>query len=196
MLNSVAALFVRERSVYHGLHGVECFPDSRDARTFKGGMPVIAHPPCAPWGRLRHFSRRSAEERGLAVWAVDTVRKCGGVLEHPASSLLWSECGLPFPGEMDAFGFTISVSQSCFGHRADKLTWLYVCHVSPSDIPAIRPVLSGSYMEVTRLGRAAREATPLAMAEWLVALAKSSSAHMVTASGVINALATWPSEPG
>jgi len=36
----VAALYVEERSVYHTLPDVDCWPASRDARLYAGPWPV------------------------------------------------------------------------------------------------------------------------------------------------------------
>lgn len=57
----VAALFVQSRGVYSSL-GVEVFDVHRDARTFDLACPVVAHPPCRGWGRLRHLARPRADE--------------------------------------------------------------------------------------------------------------------------------------
>ena len=70
--------------------GLECSRRHRDARTFPGGMPVIAHPPCRYWigglfGRQAIAAARPGgrEERQLGRWCVEQVRRCGGILEPP-----------------------------------------------------------------------------------------------------------------
>lgn len=75
---TVAALCVRRDSIYHRMRGVSAYDADRGARSFGGGMPVVAHPPCRSWGRLRHFSRPAPGERDLARWCVDMVRQWGG----------------------------------------------------------------------------------------------------------------------
>jgi hypothetical protein len=192
----IAVLFARRDSVYKSIPGLDVFDQDRDALTFAGGMPVIAHPPCRAWGRLRQFSHASDEEKALAVWAMDCVRLCGGVLEHPAGSTLWdyhaAELGLPRPGERDAWGgWTLEVPQHWFGHKAEKNTWLYVVGVEPRAIPPV-PFRLGGASHVIRpakdrdsrpvLGHAAREHTPPDFAELLVDLAgrcQKSSAPLV-----------------
>ena len=47
----IAALYVQERGCYVGLDGVDPWPESRDARSYAGPYPVVAHPPCERWGR-------------------------------------------------------------------------------------------------------------------------------------------------
>jgi hypothetical protein len=118
----VVALYVDAKGPYPAL-GVDCYDIRRDARAYAGSRPVIAHPPCKHWGRLRHLAHvvclgcehsYSAHEhdfcpkcgdgsnftwsdRDCAPRAVEQVRRWGGVLEHPAGSKLWEACGLPDP---------------------------------------------------------------------------------------------------
>lgn len=56
-MNPVAALFVRSDSVYKKMEGVECFDMERDARTYDGPWPVVAHPPCRAWGNFAMFAK-------------------------------------------------------------------------------------------------------------------------------------------
>lgn len=180
LTTTVAALFVMADSIYKTLPGVECFDAERDARTFKGGCPVVAHPPCRTWGRLRPFAKAPPEEHALAPWAVTVVRQCGGVLEHPASSTLWGACTLPLPGETpDRFGgYTISVDQFHWGHRARKRTWLYI--VGARRLPPLpyregepqRVISTRKKIALPEVTKREREATPVAFARWLVELAR------------------------
>ena len=100
----VAVLFAREDSVYKTLPSVEVYDMERDARTYDGPWPVVAHPPCRAWGGLRTFVNPRPDERNLARLAVALVREFGGVLEHPAGSTLWPAQRLPEPGRRDGFG--------------------------------------------------------------------------------------------
>lgn len=76
----VAVLFARQDSTYKGLPDVDVYDIERDARTFQGGMPVVAHPPCRAWGRLRTFANPRPDEMNLARPAVALVREFGRVL--------------------------------------------------------------------------------------------------------------------
>lgn len=179
----VAVLFAREDSVYKRLPGVDVFDLARDARTYHGPLPVVAHPPCRAWGRLRHFAKPRPDEKALALFAVHAVRSWGGVLEHPANSTLWPAAGLPAPGALDCFGgFTYPVSQQWFGHRAPKLTWLYVCGVQPRAIPVVPFELGTAAGRIARMGQREREATPEAFARWLVELARRCGVSSCSAS--------------
>lgn len=182
-MNEVAVLFARQDSVYKNISGCDVYDIERDARTFPGGIPVVAHPPCRAWGRLRQFSKARTDEKALAPWAVEQVRAWGGVLEHPAESTLFGHCELPRPGEFpdEHGGWTLAIEQFHWGHRAEKATWLYIVGCLQSDIPAIprrpgkpthcvRP--TKSYPRLPSITKPEREHTPPALAEWLVELAK------------------------
>lgn len=183
---TVAALFVRADSIYKTMPNVDAWDEARDARSWPGGCPVVAHPPCRGWARLRHFSHATEEERMLAVDAVDAVdavRRWGGMLEHPAESGLWAHCGLLRPERApDAYGgWTAEVRQCDWGHRAEKLTWLYIVGVHPDDLPPLPEPGEPTGMIKPQRGvprgliivtKREREATPPAFARWLVDVAR------------------------
>jgi len=175
----VAVLFARADSIYKSIPDVEVFDLARDARTFYGGRPVVAHPPCRAWGRLRTFAKPRPDEKMLALFAVHAVRRNGGVLEHPAKSTLWAAAGLPLPGARDDFGgWTLGVHQSDFGHSAPKATWLYIVGVEPRDIPALPFDLADPVGRVENMSKPDRERTPPAFASWLINLAARSSSRV------------------
>src|ERR1700746_705970 len=47
----IAALYVETNGVYYNLPHVDPWDEARDARLYAGPWPVVAHPPCARWGR-------------------------------------------------------------------------------------------------------------------------------------------------
>lgn len=168
----VAALFTRERSEYQAL-GADCYPASRDARTFDLAAPVVAHPPCRGWGRLRHMAKPRADERDLAVWALWVVRHCGGVLEHPMCSGLWAFFGLR-PGVRDEFGgLLVPVDQAAFGHRAPKRTGLYFVRCELATLPLMWG--QGPAGRVEYMGAQERERTPRGLAAALLKAARSAA---------------------
>ena len=120
-LGRVAVLFAREQSHYKTLAGCEVYDAARDARTYDGPWPVVAHPPCRAWATLRHHALPRPDERNLARLAVALVREFGGVLEHPYRTTLWEAQRLPAVGQRDVFGgFTLVIDQNWWGHRAQK----------------------------------------------------------------------------
>lgn len=128
----VAALYVERGGPYFVMPGVDPWDKERDARLYDGPHPVVAHPPCGPWGRLAHLYK--GDEHDCAPAAIVAAREWGGAVEHPAHSRLWRHLALPEPGEFtDRFGgFTIVVDQCAWGHVARKRTWLYVVGVARS----------------------------------------------------------------
>jgi hypothetical protein len=189
----VAVLFARADSVYKNLPGTDVYDIERDARSWSGGSPVVAHPPCRAWGRLRHFAKPRDDEKQLAFFAVDQIRAYGGVLEHPECSTLWPAAGLPEPGARDEFGgWTLPIHQYWFGHRAQKKTLLYIVGCEPHNLPdmPLRLGISDCVIRLDKrradgthirkgdadwrqpLGQAEREHTPPELAEWLLEVAR------------------------
>lgn len=173
---TVAALYVDGLGVYPIIDAVDSWNESRDARLYEGPHPIVAHPPCRHWSRMRHLANVSCfdcdwrgrvsrldydtgdelpacprcggepdwSDRDCAPRAVEQVRRWGGVLEHPAGSLLWEHCGLPVPVHASdpsdkvryysPFGlahrdWAVEVDQVEWGHVARKRTWLYLVGV-------------------------------------------------------------------
>lgn len=167
----VAALYVRADGHYADVPGVEPWDVQRDASRYEGPHPVVAHPPCAPWGRYRAISG-TRQRADLAVRAVGQVRQWGGVLEHPAHSHLWVARELPEPGgERDRWGgWTLLIRQSWWGHRAPKPTWLYI--VGTAAVPDMPPPVPDPGGRIETMSRRQRELTPPALARWLIELAR------------------------
>lgn len=173
-MKPVAVLFARPDSTYKTLAGCDVWDAERDARNWPGGAPVVAHPPCRAWGRYAHRSKHTVAERDLAFYAVDMVRRYGGVLEHPATSRLWREADLPEPnGFPDNYaGWTMQIDQHRFGHRAIKPTRLYIVGIWPTKIPSLPPARADAPRQVELMCKAERERTPEEFAAWLVELAR------------------------
>lgn len=168
----VAVLYAARDSIYKALPGLDVWDEDRDARNYAGPFPVVAHPPCRTWSRVRARAKHNPAEHALGPLAVQQVRQWGGVLEHPAGSALWAACNLPAPGRRDAWGFTLGVPQFWFGHLAEKRTLLYVVGIQAGTLPGVPLVLGAAPRTVPSLGKRARSATPLAFAEWLVTVAR------------------------
>lgn len=140
----IAALFVASGGPYAGLHGVDMWDVTRDARRYQGPHPVVAHPPCERWGRYWHggpsarVRRQKGADDGCFAAALAAVRRWGGVLEHPAASHAWRAFHLKQPPRAGGWvsadwegGWTCCVDQGHYGHRAQKATWLYAVGVHP-----------------------------------------------------------------
>jgi hypothetical protein len=181
-VSHVAALYVDPRGPYPKLLGPEfCWDEARDARKYGGPWPVVAHPPCGPWGRLKHLCTK--QDKSLAPLAVAQVRRWGGVLEHPLGSGLFREI-LPRPGELpDAWGGrSYRVRQVDFGHGCIKPTILYCVRCVPGPTPAPRepthrmtngPRGPSARTDLIRASAEMRRRTPPLLAEWLVSLART-----------------------
>lgn len=167
----VSVLFARSDSCYFD-QVADVWDAKRDARGYAGTNSVVAHPPCRGWGRLSHLAKPRFDEKALGLFAAETVRRCGGVLEHPHASKLWAAAQLPLAGTFDAWGgFTILVDQGWFGHAAPKPTWLYICGIDKAELPHIPVQLQRAAGRTLRLSPADRERTPLAFARFLVEIA-------------------------
>ena len=206
----IAALYIDKNSPYLNLScsarggewlQIDCWDLTRDARKYSGPHPVVAHPPCGPWSKQRANYR--GLEHDCAPRAVEQVRRWGGVLEHPAGSLLWNEAltdGVsrarwtlpPAEGGNDPYGgYTIAVDQVEWGHVARKRTWLYLVGVprealEAPPLPGREPThwVSGGRTKSSRKGSPVppgikvcsaqqRRRTPPLFAEYLVRLAEA-----------------------
>lgn len=137
----VSVLFAEKNGNYSKLNFVDLWDIERDAMKFNGDLPVIAHPPCNLWGRfaLINYKRYGGEHNkprsdgGKFLFALDCMRKNGGVLEHPAYSYAWDEYDLLKPKHKKGWArasereWVCEVYQSVYGHLARKRTWLIYC---------------------------------------------------------------------
>lgn len=149
MLNppTIAALFVERGGAYYGLDAVDPWDAERDARTYAGPWPVVAHPPCERWGRYwggapgQQPRKILGDDAGCFASALERVRFWGGMLEHPEASHAWGTYGLAKPARAGGWiradsrgGWTCCVEQGAYGHKARKATWLYACRVQLPDL--------------------------------------------------------------
>jgi hypothetical protein len=130
----IAALYVATDGAYFGLPDVDPWDEKRDARRYDGPHAVVAHPPCARWCQLAHvvkarYGYEIGDDGGCFAAALASVRRCGGVLEHPAETIAWQHFGLPRPvrrwTRAICRGWVCEVEQGRYGHPARKRTWLY-----------------------------------------------------------------------
>ena len=150
VIRPVAALYVETDGAYIAIPGVDPWDEPRDARTYQGPHPVVAHPPCQRWGRFWHGSTakphqfKKGDDGGCFAAALQALRQYGGVLEHPADSHAWDAFGLRKPirtgGWLEAAPglWTCCVYQGHYGHFAGKGTWLLVAGVASAELPELR----------------------------------------------------------
>jgi hypothetical protein len=186
-MRQVAALYVDPLGHYPRIPAVDAWDQARDAKLYEGPHPVVAHPPCGPWGVFAWRCKK--DDPSCGPRAVAQVRAYGGVLEHPRASRLFSHCALPRPGAPpDAWGgYTIEVNQVDWGHVARKPTWLYMVGVPPALLVYPEPRAPTHWCAGThRPGQRGttppgikvcsaeqRRRTPQAFAAWLIALARA-----------------------
>lgn len=102
----IAAIYVATGGVYFGLPDVDPWDISRDARLYTGPWPVVAHPPCQRWGRYWHggpsakVRQTKGDDSGCFASALASVRRWGGVLEHPEASAAWGAFELNTPPQI------------------------------------------------------------------------------------------------
>jgi hypothetical protein len=205
-VKTVAALYVATGGCYFGLEGVDPWDEARDARLYAGPWPVVAHPPCQRWGRYYDGGpewrkqgkppKEKGDDNGCFAAALTSVRRWGGVIEHPEGSFAWASFGIPAPPRSGGWiadgigGWVCSVSQGFYGHRAAKQTWLYLFgverppplrwgkphHMGIRDITGMseaerkREIRTGACQ---RMGHRERLATPIPFRDLLLALARS-----------------------
>jgi len=210
----IAALFVEADGAYAHLPGVECWTEASsqrsllggdaraDARLYDGPHPVVAHPPCSTWCQLakvneKRYGHAVGADGGCFESALRSVQRWGGVLEHPAYTHAWPRFGLLRPtrgvwsptyfenGEL--FAWVTELSQSAYGHRARKRTWLY--YVGPACPPDLdwrdpegdawcgwnNPDRDRTEARKPSLSKKEAKASPPAFRDLLIALARSSA---------------------
>jgi hypothetical protein len=190
---SVAALFVDPAGHYFGRSDTDPWDETRDARAYAGSLPVVAHPPCHLWVNFAalNFKRyggehnRPGNDGGCFAAALAAVRRCGGVLEHPAFSRAWAAFSLPRPtasgwSSNSPGEWVCEVWQSAYGHKARKRTWLFFCgKAEPPEMKwARRPgVAQCGWFDRIKPTLSKREAsmTPPSFCEALLVLARAST---------------------
>lgn len=188
----VAALYIDPNGPYPLIDGVDCWDEDRDARGYDGPYPVVAHPPCGRWCGMarmneRRWGAKVGEDGGCFEAALAAVRRWGGVLEHPASSIAWKVFGLHKPSrigwnQINPREWVGEVWQSAYGHKATKRTWLYYVGEKPADFLLDRPrgthqigggIHTGNRL-LPRLNGSETHLSPPSFAAYLVDIARNS----------------------
>lgn len=69
----ITVLCIDSHSNYKKIAGLDLWDRNRDAYNYRGTNPIIAHPPCSQWSRLRAFSRINQKEKNLAWFCLMMV---------------------------------------------------------------------------------------------------------------------------
>jgi hypothetical protein len=151
-VSQIAALYVKTGGSYYGLPGVDPWDEARDARLYNGPHPAVAHPPCPRWGKFwagqplyikrTGIRKVRGDDGGCFESALASVRRWGGVLEHPWGSHAWPHFGLNIPPRSGGWiaadfegGWTCCVEQGRYGHYARKPTLLLAYGIPMDRLP-------------------------------------------------------------
>ena len=169
--NVIAALFVMKDGPYFGVDGLDPYDFDRNAFTYRGPHPVIAHPPCERWGRYwgggpmlqgTQYQKYLGDDGGCFAHSLWCVRTFGGVIEHPEASHAFRFYGLPIPNFSGGWsvadrygGRSCCVAQGKYGHLAQKMTWLYGVNIDFRELnwgraPGLLKIEEGFYSKEER----------------------------------------------
>ncbi len=164
-------LYCQVKSVYKRLGlDLDIYDINRNAKTYRGSKPVIAHPPCAPWG---NYAWNSKQSKSTAIHAFKVVTNNGGLLEHPSHSKLWDMFSVPKPGEPairinGRWLWSVSVCQGAYGHISHKPTWIMVCSKETFNTEVNELDFSKAYGKINSMRKEARKSTPKRFALFLI----------------------------
>lgn len=88
MKKDVAVLCAAKESNYYYIKGLDIYDIKRNAFNFNSSLPIICHPPCAQFGKLRGLSNYNKTHLDLADFCIEKLLINGGILEHPYNSNL------------------------------------------------------------------------------------------------------------
>ena len=130
---------------------------------------------------------KPGNDGGCFYFALKTVDRCGGVLEHPAQTYAWKEYGIKKPNKegwtRSGVGWVCEVWQSAYGHRANKATWIYYVGQKPHELRWDRTKGThqigfqdqrGKARNKPTLGKKEANATPVEFRDELLQLAMNS----------------------
>jgi hypothetical protein len=129
---------------------------------FNESIPVIAHPPCAQWSKLRSFAADNKKEKDLAMFCLETIQANGGIFEHPEGSAFFKYA---------AIKPTISIDQHWFGFPCRKRTYLYFSQCIPDAVPLCFDSYQKKFSQLTM---PQRSFTTMLLAQWFISSIRNS----------------------
>lgn len=156
MSQIITILCADDKSSYFDIPDLDIYTLSRNAFNYNGKNPVIAHPPCGAFSKMRGFSKRDSFNMELAEHCLNAIHNNCGILEQPAYSIMFELLGIQ-P--------TISVDQKWFGFRARKQTWLYLYNVELISHPI---TFDAATHKVENLTSSMRARQTIEFSQWLV----------------------------
>ena len=201
----IAALYVQAEGAYSGLPGVELWDEARDARTYAGPWPVVAHPPCQTWCKMAPVNQA---RYGIPIGSDDGCFAAALASVCGVGAACWSirptsahgvPTDLPWPPEAGGWqrdsdgGWCCYVEQAHYGHRARKASWLYAIDTelpelrwgaaghSGAWISSDRPRAVLNARGIAQLSKREASATPPAFRDLLLSIAASAQPRAVAA---------------
>lgn len=157
----VSVLCVAENSNYFQ-YDLDLWTKQRNAYNFNSNNPIIAHPPCAQWSRLKGLANYNELEKQLGSFCYEKIISNGGILEHPLESSLWKYLNIK-P--------TVNCQLNWFGFPAVKKTGLFIYGYEPLPPPfnldAIQCAIGGS-KNYKELPKKMRDKTPISMIDYFL----------------------------
>lgn len=156
----ITVLCCHSRSVYKKL-GVNCYDQKRDALTYSGYSPIIAHPPCRSFSRLHGFVsiENKIRDHEIADHCITLLRRNGGILEQPARSTMKKVFDLGQPYYIDQYWFGLPFS---------KPTWLWTFNCELNDLPLMLNPVRNTRKTMANMSSQQRSYTTVEMATWLI----------------------------
>lgn len=154
----ISVLCVRPGSHYYSFPLLDLWDSYRDVYNFSGNLPIIAHPPCQQWSKLKSFAKNHDQSKNIGPLCIDIVHKNTGIIEQPHGSELFRYCGIPAKK-------LLSVNLHWWGYPAQKKTLLYFYGIEPLAMPLNFNAIES---KVTDLNKVLRLSTPPEMCKYLI----------------------------
>lgn len=169
-IEKIPVLFTNVISNYNNDNRFEPYNINNDAMNFNDNRPLIAHPPCRLWSKLKGLSTAPQHERGLAYHALYLVYKNGGILEHPYPSDLWNQTGL-LTTKLKKNHILLKINQGNFGLEIRKPTLLFINGLTHNQLPDY-PFMENPkiYQKIENLKKDKRSETPPQLIEFFYSI--------------------------